>query len=620
MRTLRHFASVLRSVAGDPTDGVAMSISQAKSPTRTFPPEFLDELRARTPIASLIGRTVKLARAGTELKGCCPFHNDKSPSFTVYPSRFHCFGCGKNGETQHVEFKTAVVQLAADVGLPLPDTINARTDTVNGNGGHHSSAAKEVWLPLVPPPPDVPQPTKANLRCDKIHTYRDANGMVLFYIRRFEARKGKRKAFIPLTYGTFDGKLGWHPRAPNGHRPLYCLNQMAAHPDAPVIVCEGEKAADAAHKLFPSHVCVTWSGGADAVGKTDWQPLIDRRTEKIIWPDNDEQGHKAAAKIAALLPGARVLRVDDLPEKHDAADVQLDDPQAWLLEHLPPGPEPVPSLCGMLSADAWIHRIFPPSEQLLGDLLTTKSRVFMVGYTGLGKTMLGLAMAVGIATGNGFLHWRSGRPARVLYIDGEMPGELLQARIQDAVKRSECERTPANLFAYSADWSEAFAKYYPSLGTLAPLNTEQGQQFIYDLIAELGGIDAVFFDNVMSLVIGDQKDEIPWSETLPLVTKLTAKGIAQVWFDHTGHNAGQQYGSSTKAWRFDAVGIMTRLGEDQRASRETAFTLSFEPPGKARRRTPENWDQFAPHVIRLQDRKTINQAVSLMPPRPCFTR
>jgi hypothetical protein len=43
---------------------------------------------------------------------------------------------------------------------------------------------------------------------------------------------------------------------------------------------------------------------------------------------------------------------------------------------------------------------------------------------------------------------------------------------------------------------------------------------------------------------------------------LTANGIAQVWFDHTGHNAGQQYGSSTKAWRFDAAGIMSRLGDD----------------------------------------------------------
>src|SRR4029077_12619441 len=81
----------------------------------------------------------------------------------------------------------------------------------------------------------------------------------------------------------------------------------------------------------------------------------------------------------------------------------------------------------------------------------------------------------------------------------------------------------------------------------------------------------------------------PWNETLPLVGNLTARRIGQVWLDHTGHNTERQYGSSTKAWRFDAVGVMTPLPDDQRGRHEVAFTLSFEYPGKARRRTPDNW-------------------------------
>jgi hypothetical protein len=586
-----------------------------------FSDEFLDELRARTPIARLIGQTVKLARIGGQLKGCCPFHADKTPSFTVYPdNRFHCFGCGADGDaidfvvqSQGIAFRPAVVQLAGEAGLPLPDHINGADEKSNGSHPGKAAAAED-WQPMVPPPTDAPAPSARDLRCDTLHTYRDAGGAVLFYIRRTEARPGSGKLFLPLTYGALNGRQGWHGKAPGIPRPLYGLDRLAARPDAPVLICEGEKAADAAQHHYPDQVCVTWAGGAKATETADWAPLIGRTTDLVIWADNDQPGRDAAVRIAKLIPGVRLVRVDDLADGFDAADLATDhpNPEAWLRERLPP---PEPKLADVLSAAAWMDRAFPPTECLLGELLTTKSRVFMVGYTGLGKTMLGIAMAVGMATGTGFLHWRSSRPLRVLYLDGEMPGELLQDRIRDAVRRCGCDGPPATLFAYSADWSETLASRYPSLGLLAPLNTEPGQQFVYDLIAELGGVDVVFFDNVMSLVIGDQKDEIPWSETLPMVAKLTAKGIAQVWFDHTGHNSAQQYGSSTKAWRFDAVGIMTRLGEDQRAARETAFTLSFEPPGKARRRTPANWDHFAPHVIRLQDDQWTSETVTEAGPR-----
>ena len=63
-----------------------------------LPDGFLDELRARTPLAAIIGRRVKLARSGRQWKGCCPFHNEKSPSFYVYDDGYKCFGCGKHGD------------------------------------------------------------------------------------------------------------------------------------------------------------------------------------------------------------------------------------------------------------------------------------------------------------------------------------------------------------------------------------------------------------------------------------------------------------------------------------------------------------------------------------------
>jgi DNA primase len=63
-------------------------------------PQFLDELRERTDLAALIGRKVKLEKAGREHKGCCPFHSEKTPSFTVNDEKgfYHCFGCGAHGD------------------------------------------------------------------------------------------------------------------------------------------------------------------------------------------------------------------------------------------------------------------------------------------------------------------------------------------------------------------------------------------------------------------------------------------------------------------------------------------------------------------------------------------
>ena len=66
----------------------------------SFTPEFLDELRGRLTLSDLVGRRVALKRAGREFTGLCPFHNEKTPSFTVNDRKgfFHCFGCGAHGD------------------------------------------------------------------------------------------------------------------------------------------------------------------------------------------------------------------------------------------------------------------------------------------------------------------------------------------------------------------------------------------------------------------------------------------------------------------------------------------------------------------------------------------
>src|SRR4051812_43374759 len=92
-------------------------------------PAFLDELRARTSLSARVGRSVKLQRAGREWKACCPFHKEKTPSFTLSDEKgfYHCFGCGAHGDAirwltdaRGLPFVEAVKELADAAGMEVP--------------------------------------------------------------------------------------------------------------------------------------------------------------------------------------------------------------------------------------------------------------------------------------------------------------------------------------------------------------------------------------------------------------------------------------------------------------------------------------------------------------------
>jgi len=94
-----------------------------------IPQAFIDDLIARTDIVELIGGRVQLKKAGREWKACCPFHNEKTPSFWVSPAKqfFHCFGCGVHGtalgflmDYDKLPFPDAVEELASRLGLEVP--------------------------------------------------------------------------------------------------------------------------------------------------------------------------------------------------------------------------------------------------------------------------------------------------------------------------------------------------------------------------------------------------------------------------------------------------------------------------------------------------------------------
>lgn len=168
----------------------------------------------------------------------------------------------------------------------------------------HSATDTGGFVCVMPAPDEAPPPPRAHARHGKPsrrYEYRDAAGRLCFIHDRFEPkREGERKQFAPLSlWRAPDGGLVWHYKAPTAPRPLLGLPELAARPDARVIVTEGEKACEAAQRLAPHCVCVTWAGGAQAVDKADWQALAGR--DVWLWPDADEPGAKAMQSVAATL-------------------------------------------------------------------------------------------------------------------------------------------------------------------------------------------------------------------------------------------------------------------------------------------------------------------------------
>jgi hypothetical protein len=303
--------------------------------------------------------------------------------------------------------------------------------------------------------------------------------------------------------------------------------------------------------------------------KTDWLDVLQA---------------DGAAAVRAGVDGATQFVRTDAGGNNDRGSAEPVEPR--------PNPAEPGDLAAFLSASNWLERKLEPPEPLLGEVITNTTRMFLGGPTGLGKTHVGFGMAAGMATGEGFIHWKASRASRVLYLDGEMSRDLVQERLADLRRRFGGVEL-SNLFVLCAEDREEIAAMYPDLGEMGPLNTADGQAFVLKLIDKLGGVDVVFFDNRMSLLSGDMKEEGPWTDTMALVKELTSRRIAQIWIDHTGHDTGRIYGTKTKEWQFNVVGLMEKA---DRPGADIAFSLKFE---KARRRKPSNRADFEPITATL---------------------
>jgi DNA primase len=341
-----------------------------------FPPGFLDELRARLSLSDVVGRKVSLKRrSGSEYAGLCPFHNEKTPSFTVNDKKgfFHCFGCGVHGDavgfvmkTEGLSFPESVEKLAREVGLPVPRATPAereRADRVATLQQVAEEAArwfqKQLRLPVgrqgldylrgrgleeatiddfrLGFAPDTRDGLLAALKRDGVpidkiveaglaiqpednrEAYDRFRGRVMFPI---SDRRGRVIAFGGRVMGAGEPKYLNSPETPLFHKGanLYCLDRarVAATKDQPVIVAEGYMDVIALHGAgFVGAVAPLGTALTEGQLGELWK-LAD---EPYLCFDGDNAGRRAAARAAEralpLLRAGKSLRFLVLPAGED---------------------------------------------------------------------------------------------------------------------------------------------------------------------------------------------------------------------------------------------------------------------------------------------------------------
>lgn len=167
-------------------------------------------------------------------------------------------------------------------------------------------AKKAAWE-VIQPIPEGMKPPSSHHKLGapaRVWVYKNAAGQPLFILNRFDITKpdGSRgKEIMPLTWcrNTSTKKEVWRWQGVPAPRPLYQLDKLAQNQSAPVIVCEGEKAAQAAGELMPDWVATCWPNGTNAWNKADFSPLKGRAV--ALWADNDEPGRQCMKEVAQHL-------------------------------------------------------------------------------------------------------------------------------------------------------------------------------------------------------------------------------------------------------------------------------------------------------------------------------
>ncbi len=330
--------------------------------------------------AEEVARGLEAARpSGAGWIACCPAHDDRKPSLSITDCEdgrllVHCHaGCGQ----------ADVIKTLKHLGLwPHSDSVPVPAP-IHGNGNGNASRT----------PKTRPRPPEGS------YLYHDRDGKEVLAVHRTADKKFSQ--WTPASEG------GWDPKGMCGNRPLYRLPAVISGP-GPVLIVEGEKDVETAHRTFPNWTVTTWAGGSKAVHKTDWTPLAGRSI--CLLSDGDDTGRKAMEQIGAQLvklgctveiarnPGTDGNDLSDLIERYGADDARhiLND----MLEPFEAGqsePDNAEEDFNFLSAAELLNRKYSAPEWLVEDMLPLGGLSIMSARPKVGKSTLARCLALSVA-------------------------------------------------------------------------------------------------------------------------------------------------------------------------------------------------------------------------------
>jgi putative DNA primase/helicase len=332
--------------------------------------------------------------------------------------------------------------------------------------------------------------------------------------------------------------------------------------DKPLVIAEGIETALAASEITGYPAIAARSAG-------NMKEIIPPPcSEVIVAGDNDNSGtgrreaETAASAFAKIDRPARVV----LPTKHKDWNDALRDPKADLraLRRLfEQAPCLVPAAAASVGMEAFMGVKFPPRRYLLKPWLTTTGLAMLFADAGVGKTRLVLSIGYGVASGGGLLGWRCEHRAPVLFVDGEMPGELLQRWLGELGPTLP----EADFQILSHSMLELRGQDMPDLGT------EEGRAFL-DEVIEKNRIELIILDSVSTLVrCGVENDAESWRQIQTWSLKHRQRGRAVLYLHHTGRS-GKMRGTSMREVVIDTAIRLAAL-PDECTDNETAVELSY---------------------------------------------
>jgi hypothetical protein len=356
---------------------------------------------------------------------------------------------------------------------------------------------------------------------EALHVYTDANGEPIFW--RIRAKHPDGRKWIRPMRRTADGagyELGEPPTPPAG-KPLYNLHRIAKDPAAPVIVTEGEKAADALVKLG----CVaTTSGSVSSADTANWTPLQGRAV--LIWPDFDapgaQYGRDVVTRLLAL--GCKVSIIDvaalGLPAKSDARDWCDAHPEANAADVLAlatvEAAAPAAAGVEMLSASDLepqaVRWVWP------GWLAAGKLHI-LAGSPGTGKTTIALNVIAAVTAGRPLPDGHIPQRGRAVVWSGEDdPADTLVPR----------------LIAAGADLTRVqFVSAVRDKDGRYPFDPAQDVPLLAERLAHEGGVSIILIDPIVSAVANDSHKNAEVRRSLaPLVDLAARIGAALIGITH----------------------------------------------------------------------------------------